>query len=314
MSGPVTPVDAPLDRESPPPEDHPCVEFMPSHNAMVGDMQVRRALPQRARRSVGAWCFVDHMGPARVTEQHGVDIGPHPHIGLQTVTWLFDGEILHRDSLGSEQMIRPGQLNLMTAGHGVSHAEEATGTYRGVLHGMQLWVAQPDSTRDGPPAFEHHAALPTLELEHGAATVIVGQLGDVSSPARRDSDHVGVELDLRHGTSVVPLDPAAEFAVVVADGTVSVGARDIGPGGLAYLGMGRDELALTVTATGRGLLIGGTPHDEPVLMWWNFVARTREEISAAYDDWAAEGERFGTVDSRLPRITTDPPLWRPRTP
>ena len=112
-----------------------------------------------------------------VTEQHGVDIGPHPHIGLQTVTWLFDGEILHRDSLGSEQLIRPGQLNLMTAGHGVSHAEEATGRYRGVLHGMQLWVAQPDTTRDGPPAFEHHAVLPTLELEHGTGTVIVGRLG-----------------------------------------------------------------------------------------------------------------------------------------
>ncbi len=145
--------------------------------------------------------------------------------------------------------------------------------------------------------------FPPLELEHGAATVIVGQLGDVTSPARRDSDHVGVELDLRHGTSVVPLDPAAEYALVVADGAVSVGAREIGPGGLAYLGMGRDELALTVTATGRGLLIGGIPLDQPLLMWWNFVARTREEISAAYDDWAAASERFGTVDSRLPRIT-----------
>ena len=311
MSGPVTPVDAPPEPASTPPEDHPCVEFMPSHDALVGDMQVRRALPRRTRRSVGAWCFVDHMGPALVTEQHGVDIGPHPHIGLQTVTWLFDGEILHRDSLGSEQLIRPGQLNLMTAGHGVSHAEEATGRYRGALHGMQLWVAQPDTTRHGPPAFEHHADLPSLELEHGAGTVIVGQLDDVTSPARRDSDHVGVELDLRRGTSVVPLDPAAEYALVLADGAVSVGGREIGPGGLAYLGMGRDELALSVTATGRGLLIGGIPLDQPLLMWWNFVARTRDEISAAYDDWAAANERFGTVDSRLARITTQPPLWHP---
>lgn len=251
------------------------------------------------------------MGPALVTEQHGVDIGPHPHIGLQTVTWLFDGEILHRDSLGSEQLIRPGQLNLMTAGHGVSHAEEATGRYRGALHGMQLWVAQPDTTRHGPAAFEHHADLPSLELEHGAGKVIVGQLDDVTSPARRDSDHVGVELDLRRGTSVVPLDPAAEYALVLADGAVSVGGREIGPGGLGYLGMGRDELALSVTATGRGLLIGGIPLDQPLLMWWNFVARTRDEISAAYDDWTAANERFGTVDSRLARITTQPPLWHP---
>jgi quercetin 2,3-dioxygenase len=312
MSGPVTSVDAPLDRGTTPPEDHPCVEFTPSHETRVGEIPVRRALPRRARRSVGAWCFVDHMGPAAVTEQHGVDIGPHPHIGLQTVTWLFDGEILHRDSLGSEQVIRPGQLNLMTAGLGVSHAEEATGRYRGVLHGMQLWVAQPDSTRHGPPAFEHHAELPVLELEHGAATIIVGQLGDVMSPARRDSDHVGIELDLRRGTSVVPLDPMAEYALVIAAGAMRVGVRDVEPGGLAYLGTGRDELALTITAPAHGLLIGGIPLDEPLLMWWNFVARTRSEISDAYDDWTAASERFGTVRSRLPRIPTDPPVWHPR--
>jgi redox-sensitive bicupin YhaK (pirin superfamily) len=231
---------------------------------------------------------------------------------LQTVTWLIEGEILHRDSLGSEQVIRPGQLNLMTAGHGVSHAEEATGGYRGVLHGVQLWVAQPDATRDGPPAFEHHAVLPVLELENGAGSVIVGQLGEVASPARRDSDHVGADLDLHHGTSVVPLDPKAEYALVVVEGAVRVGAREVEPGGLAYLGTGRDELALTVTANARAVLIGGIPLDEPLLMWWNFVARTRDEISDAYDDWNAATERFGTVDSRLARIPADPPLWHRR--
>lgn len=312
MSGPVTPVDAPVDPATTPPEDRPCVEYMPSHDARVGEVQVRRALPQRARRSVGAWCFVDHIGPALVSAQRGVDIGPHPHIGLQTVTWLIDGEILHRDSLGSEQVIRPGQLNLMTAGHGVSHAEEKTVGYRGVLHGVQLWVAQPDATRDDHPAFEHHAVLPALDLENGAGRVIVGQLGDVTSPARRDSDHVGVDLDLRHGTSVVPLDPAAEYALVVVGGAVRVGAREVEPGGLAYLGMGRDELALTVTDVARALLIGGIPLDEPLLMWWNFVARTRDEISDAYDHWAAADERFGTVDSHLARIPADPPLWHSR--
>ncbi|HEX4982499.1 MAG TPA: pirin family protein [Ilumatobacteraceae bacterium] len=312
MSGPVTPVDAPADPEVTPPEDHPCIEFIPSHDALVGEVRVRRALPQRTRRSVGAWCFVDHMGPAMVTEQRGVDIGPHPHIGLQTVTWVIEGEILHRDSLGSEQVIRPGQLNLMTAGHGVSHAEEATGGYRGVLHGVQLWVAQPGATRDGPPVFEHHAVLPVLELENGAGSVIVGQLGDVTSPARRDSDHVGADLDLHHGTSVVPLDPKAEYALVVVEGAVRVGAREVEPGGLGYLGTGRDELALTVTATARALLIGGIPLDEPLLMWWNFVARTRDEISDAYEDWNAATERFGTVDSRLARIPSDPPLWHRR--
>jgi redox-sensitive bicupin YhaK (pirin superfamily) len=243
---------------------------------------------------------------------HGMDVRPHPHINLATVTYLFDGEILHRDSLGSEQVIRPGQLNLMTAGHGVSHAEEATGRYRGVLHGMQLWIAQPDATRHGPPAFEHHADLPAFELEHGVATVVVGQLGDVRSPARRDSDHVGIALHLGRGASVIPLDPAAEYALVVAVGAMRVGVREVEPGGLAYLGTGRDELALTLSAPASGLLIGGIPLDGPLLMWWNFVARTRSEISAAYDDWSAATERFGTVSSRLARIPADPPVWHPR--
>jgi redox-sensitive bicupin YhaK (pirin superfamily) len=309
MSGPITAEDAPLDEAAEPAEDHPCVEYSPAHVATVGGLDVRRVLPRRARRTVGAWCFLDHLGPVAVTAEHGVDIGPHPHIGLQTVTWLFEGEVLHRDSIGSEQVVRPGQLNLMTAGGGVSHSEEATGRYHGVLHGMQLWVAQPDATRHGPPAFEHHAALPASELEHGQATVIVGALDGVASPARRDTDHVGIDLDLWHGTSVVPLDPSAEYALAVAVGAVHVGAQGIEPGGLAYLGTGRDELALTVTAPARALLVGGTPLAEPPLMWWNFVARTREEVSAAYDDWQAGSDRFGTVASPLGRIPASAPPW-----
>ena len=149
MSGPVTPADAP------PVAAHGdatarSVEVLESRASLVGELTVRRALPRRAHRTVGAWCFADHMGPATVTVERGIDIGPHPHIGLQTVTWLVAGEILHRDSLGSEQVIRPGQLNLMTAGDGVAHSEERTGRYAGEVHGIQLWVAQPSSTRCGP--------------------------------------------------------------------------------------------------------------------------------------------------------------------
>ena len=127
------------------------VEVTASHEAQVGRFTVRRALPRRGRRTVGAWCFADHMGPADVTEGSGLDVGPHPHMGLQTVTWLLDGQALHKDTLGSEQVITPGQLNLMTAGHAVAHAEEATGHYRGTLEGIQLWIAQPDRTRNGAP-------------------------------------------------------------------------------------------------------------------------------------------------------------------
>jgi redox-sensitive bicupin YhaK (pirin superfamily) len=249
------------------------------------------------------------MGPADVTEDRGLDIGPHPHIGLQTVTWLLDGEVLHRDSLGSEQVIRPGQLNLMTAGHGVSHSEEATGRYRGTLHGVQLWVAQPSATRDGDPAFEHHAELPQLELGSGTATVLVGEVGEAQSPARRDTAHLGLDLALHAGDAELPLDPGFEHALVVFEGAVHIDGEPVVPGRLAYLGGGREELAVTTTGPARALLIGGEPFGERVLMWWNFVARSQEEISEARDDWMAGHERFGQVASPLDRIDVGPPPW-----
>lgn len=310
MSGPVTPADTPPESATAHPQDHPCVELIDSHEARVGELTVRRALPRRARRTVGAWCFADHMGPAAVTPDHSVDVGPHPHTGLHTVTWLLEGEILHRDSLGSEQLIRPGQLNLMTAGHGVSHSEEATGRYRGTLHGIQLWIAQPEATRHGAPGFEHHTQLPALELAGGTATVIVGALGDATSPAHRDSDLVGAELALRTGTSMLPAVPSFEYAVVVLDGEVSIGGHAITPGHLAYLGSGHDELAFAAGGASRVVLLGGVPLDEPILMWWNFVARTRDEMFQAYDDWSDATERFGTVASPLARIPASPPPWR----
>ena len=284
------------------------VEITESRRSEVGAPPVRRALPQRPRRTVGAWCFVDHMGPAEVDDEHAFGIGPHPHIGLQTVTWLLRGEALHRDSLGSEQLIRPGQLNLMTAGHGVAHAEEGTG-YRGELHGVQLWVAQPSATRDGEPAFEHHAELPRVELGAATATVLVGELGGAASPARRDTDHVGADLDLRAGTTVVPLRPEHEHALVVFDGRVEVGGKTLEPGHLAYLGLGRDECPLVVAEPTRALLVGGLPFPEPVLMWWNYVARERDEIRAAHREWTEGSDRFGHVTSVLDRIDVGPPPW-----
>src|SRR3954447_8434816 len=158
MSGPLDAVDSTTTPTTTAAQG-PSVEVTDGREAVVGTTTVRRVLPRRTRRTVGAWCFADHMGPEQVTETAGLDIGPHPHMGLHTVTWLIDGAVLHRDSLGSEQVIRPGQLNLMSAGHEVAHAEEAVDTYRGTMQGVQLWVAQPASTRDGAAAFEHHAEL-----------------------------------------------------------------------------------------------------------------------------------------------------------
>jgi redox-sensitive bicupin YhaK (pirin superfamily) len=287
------------------------LEILSGRAAQVGSLSVRRVLPTRGRRTIGAWCFVDHMGPATFAAGDGMGVAPHPHIGLQTVTWLFEGSALHRDSLGSEQLIRPGQLNLMTAGAGIAHAEEDPDGSGGTLHGMQLWVAQPSTTRSGPSSFEHLVDLPRVDLVHGAATVMVGPFAGVTSPARRDTDHSGVELDLRRGTTDIPLDPTYEHGLVVASGALTVAGTRLEPGAVAYLPTGSDELAVTADGPARALLIGGRPFPEEVAMWWNFVARTRDELLEAYRDWADADDRFGPVSSALPRVEVGPPPWRP---
>jgi quercetin 2,3-dioxygenase len=311
MSGPVSTVDAPPTGASSAVKAA-CVEITPSRESVVGAMRVRRALPRIGRRTVGAWCFADHMGPELVTETRGLDIGPHPHTGLHTVTWLVAGEVLHRDSLGSEQVIRAGQLNLMTAGQGVTHSEEATGRYRGQLHGVQLWMAQPEATRHGPAAFEHHAELPQLELANAAATVLVGSFAGAVSPARRDTPLVGVDAALGPGTGAWPLEPSFEHALVVLDGEVRVAEQVVRPGALAYLGQGRDQVVLSAADPVRLLLLGGEPFAEPMLMWWNFVLRSREELDSAYRQWQAGDPRFGRLRSPLARIPAPKPFWAPR--
>ena len=247
---------------------------------------------------VGAWCFADHFGPAPTGS---VAIGPHPHTGIHTVTWLLEGQVVHRDSLGTHQPIRPGQLNLMTAGHGISHAEEAP-PEPGTVHGVQLWVAQPEATRHDAGAFEHHAALPEVGVGAARVTVLVGELGGVASPARADTPLVGADLELEPGSALLPLEPAFEHAVVVTGGTVVLGNTEVGPGALAYLGDGRDRLELRTTADARVLLLGGEPFGEEVRMWWNFVGRSRDELEQATREWNDGSERFGTVESVLARI------------
>ncbi len=290
MSGPVMVQDSSPDSAPETGSGEPVVEVTASRLADVGGVLVRRALPRRARRTVGAWCFADHMG-------------------------LVSGELVHRDSLGSEQLIRPGQLNLMTAGHGVSHAEEPSGHYRGDLQGIQLWVAQPEATRHLAPTFEHHAQLPALEFGTAVASVIVGELEAAASPARRDTDHLGIELKLTAGQATLPLRKAHEYAIVVLEGAVAVAgtARDpavpVVPGELAYLGLGRDEIEITARADARLILLGGAPFEAPILMWWNFVARTRQEVEDARADWSAANERFGETGSVLPRIGAPQTRW-----
>ena len=281
------------------------VEVLDSREATVGSLTVYRALPQRERRTVGAWCFLDHAPPVAAGDA-GPGIGPHPHIGLQTVTWVLSGEFLHRDSLGSEQCIRPGELNLMTAGHGIVHAEERIGS--APTHMAQLWVAQPAGTRHGPSAFEHHADLPHVELGGLVATVLVGELGDARSPARRDTDHVGADVDL-HGRATIPLRAAYEHVVVPLDGEVDLDGRRVAPARLVYLEPGRDEVELSTPDAARLLLLGGVPFDEPIAMWWNYVARTHEEIIDAHEAWTSRTDRFVVPASTLAPIDVDAPAW-----
>lgn len=285
------------------------ISISPSRDEIVGSTRVRRALPNRGRRTVGAWCFADHMGPTTVTEERGLDVAPHPHIGLHTVTWLIEGEVLHRDSLGTEQVIRPGQLNLMTAGQGVSHSEEATGGYRGGLEGIQLWVAQPEHTRHAEPAFEHHDQLPQIDLQGALATVLVGQFDGVRSPARTDTPLLGLDLVLRASTELT-LDDGFEHALIVLQGAVRVDGETLEPGRLAHLPLGFDELRLEAHSPARAVLLGGEPFGEPITMWWNYVARSRTEVDEAHQSWIDDDGRFGTVDSSLPRIVPAPPFWQ----
>lgn len=281
------------------------VEPVEARPTDLGGLTVHRVLPRRVRRAVGPWCFADRFGPVDVADA-SVRVGPHPHIGLQAVTWLLAGEVVHTDSLGVEQPIRPGQLNLMTAGRGVAHAEQTPAGSSGPVHGIQLWMAQPDATRHDAPAFEHHADLPTAGLPGALARVLVGRMADAESPARADWPTVGADLTV-HGPTRLPLDPAFEHALLATGGDLMVDGTPIPDGGLGYVAPGHEQVAVEAAAGTRGVLLGGAPFEAPLLMWWNFVARHPGEIADARADWEAGSTRFGAVRSPLERVPAPPP-------
>jgi redox-sensitive bicupin YhaK (pirin superfamily) len=284
--------------------------------ADLGGFTVRRFLPRRDRRMVGAWCFLDAFGPLSFGGRKAMDVPPHPHIGLQTVSWLVDGEVLHKDSLGLQALARPGTLNLMTAGRGIAHAEETPPENSGRVHGFQLWVALPEATREVEPAFAHLASLPTADLVGGRAVVFVGSLAGARSDARTFSPLLGAELRGAPGGCLrVPLAADFEHALLPIDGHATLDGHFLASDTLYYLGTGRRELALRVEGPAfRGLLLGGLPFGETILMWWNFVARTPDEVRAARDDWQA-GRRFGEVHAYDgARLDAPPLVARPAAP
>jgi redox-sensitive bicupin YhaK (pirin superfamily) len=273
------------------------IERLEAKRAVVGDgFEIRRALPNRHRRMVGAWCFLDHAGPADFAAGQGLLIGPHPHIGLQTFSWMIEGTILHTDSLGYRQWIRPGQVNLMTAGRGISHAEESPFDAPGRFQLAQLWIALPKHESEREPSFRHYPDLPRLERGGFRLTVLAGSFAGERAPAEVFTPLVGVDLACAGPAAAeFTLDAAFEHGVMALEGRARVGGETIEPGALLYFGTGRERLRFETDGPARLLLIGGTPFGEEILLWWNFVARSYGEMEQATRDWL-EGTRFGRVE------------------
>ncbi|MFJ4998300.1 pirin family protein [Microbacterium sp. NPDC088619] len=274
----------------------------------VRGMNVLRVLPHRNLPTIGAWCFLDRFGPADTRMR----VEPHPHIGLQTVTWPLVGEIRHRDSLGSDADLRRGQLNLMTAGNGISHSEYSIGDDPIPLDALQFWVVLPDGARQGAGGFERHTDLPRMSLtaEEGAdaaATVVLGELAGVVSPATVHTPIVGAELVVPAGTRIrLPLRPEWEHALMLVDGDATVSTHGLALNDMLYLGDSRDAVDVSSTEGALLFLIGGEPFADEIVMWWNFAGRTHEEIVEARTEWEAASDRFGVVEGHDVRIPAPP--------
>ena len=260
------------------------------------DMLVRRTLPHRDLRTIGAFCFVDHYGPTQLSGPvgHPMVVPPHPHTGLQTVSWLLEGTVDHRDSLGSLQQISAGELNLMTAGRGIAHSEYSVGAPADTLHGVQLWVALPESERFQAAHFEHHPDLPVLTDTGFRVKVVMGSIATIDAPAATYSPLVCAEIFTNAGTHSVPLNPDFEHGLLALDRSVTIDGHQVTHSALHYLPVGRRTATITTDANATVLLVGGEPFTEELVMWWNFVGRSHDEIVAAREEWMG-GSAFGVV-------------------
>lgn len=251
-------------------------------------LSVRRTLPQRGRSLIGPWCFLDHYGPNPVEQGTGMRVPPHPHTGLQTVSWLFLGEVEHRDSSGAHAMVRPGELNLMTAGRGIQHSEVSTATTT-TLHGAQLWVALPDAARGIAPFFEHYAPAP-VQLGEATLHVFLGSLAGSTSPASTFSPIIGAQIDLPPDAIVeLAIDPGFEHGVLLDTGGLEIDGVELPLSHLSFHEVGASSIRLVAGAEGaRALIIGGAPFGESIVMWWNFVGRSHDEIVGFRGQWQGD--------------------------
>lgn len=270
---------------------------IPSREADIGGFHVRRLLPWVKRRMLGPFIFLDHMGPAQMGIGEGMDVRPHPHIGLATVTYLFEGEIIHKDTLGSDQAITPGAVNWMTAGQGISHSERTGADERGHLHnvhGLQSWVALPKECEEKAPEFFHHesSAIPYLELRGVTLRVIAGEAYGMTSPTKIYSPLFYVDVQMEAGASLELPPQYLERGAYVINGQVRVGADKIEPQTLpVFLPQGHVKIEADTKA--HFVLLGGEPMSEKRFIWWNFVSTSQERIEQAKEDWT-QG-RFGKI-------------------
>jgi redox-sensitive bicupin YhaK (pirin superfamily) len=256
------------------------------------EVDIKRSIPQPALRRIGAWVFVDHFGPTKQVD--GMVVANHPHTGLQTVTWPFAGRVEHRDSVGSIQVLEPGQLNLMTAGSGISHSEISL-LGSDSLHAAQLWLALPELARNQAPSFEHHGELPVISIGTTKATVFIGSLGSAVSPAKIYSPLVGAELQVS-GSTELPLATAFEHGILLVSGNLTVNGVEVAVDELAYLPVGQSA---QIEGDGVALLIGGEPFTEHIVMWWNFIGRSQAEIVAWREAWNAQGEDWPSFEDKV---------------
>jgi redox-sensitive bicupin YhaK (pirin superfamily) len=257
----------------------------------LGDMVVRRALPSARSRMVGPFIFFDHFGPAEFRAGSGIDVRPHPHIGLATVTYLFDGQITHRDSLGTAVAIKPGEVNWMTAGRGIVHSERSGAERRaagGPIHGLQMWVALPAAKEEIEPAFAHHDAgeFPVVEGDGKRMRVVLGSLYGARSPATTTSETIFADVTLKAGATL-PVEPGhEERALYVINGGIDIAGDKFAPGQLLVLRAG-DAVQVTATQDTHLVMLGGEPMDGPRHIWWNFVSSRKDRIEEAKADWKA---------------------------
>ena len=280
------------------------IQEVPLRRAEIGQGTViKRALPSRHKRMIGAWCFLDHAGPVSFPQGDGLDVGPHPHIGLQTFTWMIEGTLMHTDSVGSKQLIRPKQVNLMTAGQGISHTEVAP-EQETHMHAAQLWIALPDAKRNMPSRFDHYPELPVVSRDGVEFTVLVGEFLETRSPVEVHSPLLAVDLTAVETVRTrLQLNPAFEYGFMALEGTAHINQHELNEDNMVVLEPGLQDIEIELHQGARVLLLGGEPFESAILLWWNFVGRTQDELSEARDQWVNQDPRFGSIpDYNGPRL------------